>query len=130
MNRPIHFELHADDLERAKDFYAKVFGWGYEDYSEVAGEPYWGVVTGPDEVPGINGAMMQRKAPLIEDNPVSAAVITIQVADYNHTDLAIAEAGGFVAVAKHAIPGMAWQGYYRDPEGNLFGIHQADPEAN
>lgn len=129
MNRPIHFELHADDLDRAKDFYAKVFGWGYEDYSEVTGEPYWGIITGSDDAPGINGALMQRKTPLIEDNPVSAAVITIEVADYNHIDLEIAEAGGFVAVPKHAIPGMAWQGYYRDPEGNLFGIHQADPEA-
>jgi hypothetical protein len=30
---------------------------------------------------------------------------------------------------KHAIAGMAWQGYYKDTEGNLFGIHQPDPSA-
>jgi hypothetical protein len=24
---------------------------------------------------------------------------------------------------------MAWQGYYKDTEGNIFGIHQPDPNA-
>ena len=27
------------------------------------------------------------------------------------------------------LPGMAWQGYYLDTEGNVFGVHQPDPEA-
>ena len=29
--RPVHFEIQADDLERAKAFYAAVFGWTYND---------------------------------------------------------------------------------------------------
>ncbi len=36
---------------------------------------------------------------------------------------------GRFALAKTALVGMAWQGYYLDTEGNTFGIHQADPEA-
>ena len=28
-----------------------------------------------------------------------------------------------------ALPGMAWQGYYLDTEGNTFGLHQTDPDA-
>ena len=57
MSRPIHFEIQADDLERAKAFYADVFGWTYEDYSAVLGSPYWGVTTGDADQPGINGGM-------------------------------------------------------------------------
>ena len=33
MGRPVHFEVQVDDVERAKNFYAEVFGWSYEDYS-------------------------------------------------------------------------------------------------
>ena len=42
---------------------------------------------------------------------------------------AILAAGGQVAMPKSALPGMAWQGYYLDTEGNVFGLHQPDPEA-
>ena len=38
-------------------------------------------------------------------------------------------AGATVAVEKQALPGMAWQGYFVDTEGNVFGVHQPDPEA-
>jgi predicted enzyme related to lactoylglutathione lyase len=30
---------------------------------------------------------------------------------------------------KFALPGMAWQGYFVDTEGNTFGIHQPDENA-
>ena len=39
------------------------------------------------------------------------------------------QAGGQLALPKFALPGMAWQGYYLDTEGNVFGIHQPDPNA-
>jgi hypothetical protein len=34
-----------------------------------------------------------------------------------------------VVNALHAIPGVGWQAYCKDTEGNLFGIHQADTNA-
>jgi predicted enzyme related to lactoylglutathione lyase len=42
-------------------FYGKVFGWTFEDWSEYAGIPYVGAVTGDAKKPGINGALMQRQ---------------------------------------------------------------------
>ena len=33
----------------------------------------------------------------------------------------ILENGGKVAMPKYALPGMAWQGYFIDTEGNIFG---------
>jgi len=61
-NRVIHFEVQADDLERAKKFYQNVFGWKIEQMmkSEEGGMDYWGVTTGADGTPGINGGMYKR----------------------------------------------------------------------
>lgn len=128
--RPIHFEIHVDDMSRAQAFYAEVFGWGFEDYSEYTGQPYFGVVTGSDEAPGINGGMMMRRAPLIADNPVGSAVLTMGVESFDETAEAVLRNGGSVALPKYALPGMAWQGYFTDTEGNIFGIHQPDETAS
>jgi uncharacterized protein len=53
----------------------------------------------------------------------------VQVDSYDDTHDRILKAGGTVALPKHAIPGMAWQGYYKDTEGNIFGVHQPDVNA-
>jgi predicted enzyme related to lactoylglutathione lyase len=37
--------------------------------------------------------------------------------------------GGAVAVPKMAIPGVGWLAYCTDPEGNIFGLMQDDPNA-
>lgn len=36
---------------------------------------------------------------------------------------------GRAALPKYALPGMAWQEYFIDTEGNTFGLHQPDPSA-
>jgi len=130
MSRLIHFEIHVDDMERAKTFYENVFGWKFEDWSDYAGMPYFGAVTGNENEPGINGALMQRKGPAPSANqPLNGFACTMGVADYDVTEAKILQNGGTVAMPKYALPQMAWQGYYTDTEGNLFGIHQPDPNA-
>jgi predicted enzyme related to lactoylglutathione lyase len=131
MSRVVHFEIQADDLERAKAFYGAVFGWEFQDWSSAAGgSPYWGIVTGPDDQPGINGGLLQRPAPSPGPGQgTNAYVCTMGVEDYDATERKILDAGGQVALPKLALTGMAWQGYYLDTEGNTFGIHQPDPEA-
>jgi len=128
----VHFEIQADDLERAKTFYGAVFDWSFQDWSQMSGgeSAYWGIVTGPDDEMGINGGLLKRGAPGPGGGQgTNAFVCTIGVGDYDATEKRILEAGGEVALPKMALPGMAWQGYYLDPEGNTFGIHQPDPEA-
>ncbi|MDO5701703.1 MAG: VOC family protein [Bowdeniella nasicola] len=130
MPRPVHFEIQVDDIERAKAFYATAFGWTFEDYSEFIGAPYWGIVTGDEAEPGINGGLLKRpaSAPAPEQG-TNAFVCTMGVQDYDTTEAHILQAGGQVALPKQALSGMAWQGYYLDTEGNTIGIHQADSEA-
>jgi len=130
MARVVHFEIQADDLDRARSFFAAAFGWSFTDWSEVTGSPYWGVVTGEEDQPGINGGLLQRPAPAPPpEQGTNAYVCIVQVEDYDETERRILDAGGQVALPKMALAGMAWQGYYLDPEGNTFGIHQPDPNA-
>lgn len=139
MSRVVHFEIHAQEPERAIAFYKAVFGWDFPVWME---EPvkYWGVMTDStssrqaaekdSKVPGINGGLMVRKGPApAEGQAVNAYVCTVEVEDIDATTKKIEGAGGTVALPKHAIPGMAWQAYYKDTEGNLFGIHQPDKNA-
>lgn len=129
MGRPIHFELHVDDMERAMAFYTHCFGWTFVDYSEYADTPYFGAVTGEEEM-GINGALMLRKCPLGDGPPpIAAAVLTMGTDDFDATQMKILENGGAIALPKAALPGMAWQGYFLDTEGNVIGVHQPDENA-
>jgi len=131
MGRPVHFEIHVEDMERAKAFYGEIFGWTFEDWSSYAGVPYFGAVTGDPNEPGINGALVHRhgdSTPAL-GQPMNGFACTMGVEDYDATEAKILEHGGKVALPKHALPGMAWQGYYIDSEGNTIGIHQPDKNA-
>lgn len=137
MNRPVHFEIHANDMDRCKKFYESVFGWTYQQMGPELGN-YVLVNTGtmdskgPDGKTwaGINGGMMLRKGDAPATGaPVNGAVITMDVENIDETIKKILAAGGAEAVAKGAMPGMAWLAYFRDTENNIFGIYQTDPNA-
>ncbi len=120
MPRVVHFEISADDPERACAFYKAVFGWEIQRWD--GREPYWLVTTGPQDEPGINGGVCIRKGPV-------GWVNTIQVPSIDEYLSKITAAGGTLAVPKMAIPGVGWQAYCQDTEGSVFGVHQGDPEA-
>lgn len=129
-NRVVHFEIPTADPERTKAFYGAVFGWEFPLWMEEP--PYWGVMTAPEgsESLGINGGLWVREGPSpAGDAPYNAFVCTVQVDSFDDIHARILDAGGSVAVPKHAIPGMAWQGYFKDTDGNVFGIHQPDESA-
>lgn len=128
-NRVVHFEIQAGDPARAMKFYQDVFGWSFQQWGE---QKYWMVMTAEKDSkePGINGGLLPRPA----DTPpqgcgTNAFVCTVHVDNFDEMAKTIEVAGGKVALPKMAIPGMAWQGYFLDTEGNTFGIHQTDPNA-
>lgn len=131
MNRVVHFEIQVDDPERAAAFYRTVFGWTITQWDSLTME-YWIVMTAEKDSkePGIHGGLLRRVAKAPEGAcGANAFVCTAQVEDFDATAAKIAAAGGTVAMPKFALPGMAWQGYFVDTEGNTFGVHQADPNA-
>jgi uncharacterized protein len=126
MNRVVHFEIQAENIERAAKFYRSVFGWTIEKWPNLEPE-YWMVMTAEKDSkePGINGGLLKRpsKTPPSECG-TNAFVCTVQVDDYDDIEKKILEAGGVVALPKFSLMDMAWQGYYLDTEGNTFGVHQ------
>ena len=129
-NRVVHFEIQAEDIERAKKFYGAVFEWEFPKWMEKP--PYWGVMTAPMESKekGINGGLLQRPCPPPAlGQGTNAFVCTVQVENFDEVAKKILAAGGKVAMPKFALPGMAWQGYFIDTEGNTFGLHQTDKNA-
>lgn len=126
MPRVVHFEVHADDPERAIRFYSTLFGWTFQSW----GGPmdYWLITTGPDDQPGINGGMVRRMG-AIDGQAVIAYVCTIDVASVDESLEKAVSLGGQVALPKMPVPGIGWMAYAKDSEGNIFGVMQNDPSA-
>ena len=112
MSKVIHFEIPADEPERAIKFYKDVFGWEIEKWEH--GE-YWLVSTGPDDEPGINGAIMPKKdGDIVRD--------TISVYSIDESSKKIESQGGKMLTEKMPIPGMGFNRLFEDSEGNEFGM--------
>lgn len=121
MPRVIHFELPADNPERAADFYRTVFGWQIQKWQGP--QDYWLISTGPEGQPGINGGLLRRP------NPGAVTCNTIDVASVDEAVANITKHGGKNVVPKMAIPGVGHLAYCTDTEGNVFGVMQADRNA-
>lgn len=121
MSRVTHFEINTADPARAADFYGRVFGWEITKWEGP--EEYWLVTTGKEGDIGINGGIMRSQ----DGQP--RTVNTIQVETIDNVIAKITTSGGQIAMPKMAIPGIGWQAYCIDPQGCLFGVHQADPKA-
>jgi predicted enzyme related to lactoylglutathione lyase len=119
----VHFEVPADDLERAQRFYADAFGWQLTPIPEMS---YTMVQTGPSDQNGrpsesgmINGGMMARSG-----GPATAPVITITVDDIDAALATVEQHGGKTAVGRQPVGDMGFAAYFVDPEGNTMGLWQ------
>lgn len=121
MSRVTHFEIPADNPERAIKFYETVFSWTIEKWDGPI--EYWLIMTGPEDQPGIDGGLAKRSDPEI------GVENTIEVADLEGSLLDVEKNGGKLIRPKIAVPGVGWMAYIKDTEGNVFGLMETDPEA-
>lgn len=128
MNRPIHFEIQAENPERAIKFYQSVFGWTFNQWGTGK---YWLISTGDKSTPGIDGGLMPRPFPggPQEAAHVNAFVCTCDVENVDSMAERVVNAGGTLVVPKMAVPTVGWLVYCKDPEGNIFGMLQMDAGA-
>ncbi len=122
MDKVVHFEIPADDIERAQKFYSETFGW---KMNPVPGMGYTILHTVevdekqmPRESGAINGGMMQRRA------PVSSPVVTINVADIDASLKKVEAKGGKIVMEKQKVGDMGYSAYVKDTEGNIIGLWQ------
>lgn len=119
----VHFEVPADDLDRAQKFYQDAFGWQMRPLPEMNYTLVSTTPTGENGMPkdpgAINGGMMRRGA------PVTAPIITIEVDDIDAALGTIERLGGRTAVGRQAVGDMGWAAYFVDSEGNTVGLWQS-----
>ena len=127
MPRVIHFEIHADEPERAMRFYHSVFGWEFTAWKNMPID-YWVIRTGESDQPGIDGGLIRRRTP-VDGAGVTAFACTIAVSDLDKYLMKVTTSGGHLAVQKMALRGIGWLVYCKDTEGNLFGMLQTDGDA-
>ncbi len=122
MNATIcHFEIPCDDLEKAKEFYAGLFGWKLVPMPNMEDE-YLLVQTSAE--PGSLGGGLTRRG---DDDPGTR--IYVMVEDLDASADKIDALGGTIQGEKTAIPGVGWFLTATDPEGNQIGMFQEDKEA-
>ncbi len=121
--RVVHFEIPADDVERARSFYRDAFGWQMSGLPEMGYTMVGTTPTGengmPSEPGSINGGMFAR----VED--VATPVITIDVADIDAALAKVESLGGSTVRAKEPVGDMGFSAYFRDSEDNLMGLWQS-----
>lgn len=124
MTTGIYFEIQADDTERARDFYSRLFGW---TFTHVDGLPlaYWRI-----DGDGITGGLLQRPAARPpEACGTNAFTCSFEVEDIKASAELIVSLGGQIALPIFPVPETCWQGYFIDTEGNTFGLFQVDEQA-
>ena len=123
MKKVVHFEIPADDLERAKKFYS-IFGWQMQDWPMADGSVYVGARTvetdettyQPKEPGAINGGIVLR------DQYTKTPSIAINVPSVDEYIERVKQAGGNIVKPKQSIDGMGFYAYVSDTEGNLLGL--------
>lgn len=126
MPRVIHFEIVADNPERAMKFYKEVFGWEFNKWDGP--QDYWLVKTGEGSQPGINGGLTPKTN---EGSGNTGGRITnsIDVPSIDEFSNKISMEGGKVLSPKIPIPGVGYLAICEDTEGITFGIIQYDRNA-
>lgn len=118
-----HFAINADDLPRARKFYAHVFGWRFDAWGPPG---FFMIETGStDETPAIYGSLQGRRT-LIEGERMTGFECTMAVPDIDAAARAIVEAGGTILMPKTTIPTVGHLVWFRDTEGNVAGAMQPD----
>lgn len=115
MSSIVHFEIPADDLQRAKAFYAQLFGWKIEAFQ---GMDYMMVDTY-----GLGGGMMKR---MHQEQQITNYIGVPSVDEYSAK---VEKLGGKILVQKNAVPGMGYFVICMDTENNVFGLWESDYKA-
>ena len=120
MKRPVHFAILADDPKKITGFYESLFGWEIATW-DGGEQSYWLVTTGPDDVPGINGGIMHRSFQ-------QGVINTLEVESLEDMLKSVEANGGKLIHGFNEVPGIGLHACCVDPEGNLFGMMQPNPQ--
>ena len=119
MPRVVHFDLSADDVARAAQFYRRVLGWNVERWDGPT--EYWLMHPGGADQPGITGGIAQRV------EPGDTTAVVYEVASIDEAAARVVACGGSIREPKQPLHGVGYLAACRDTEGNTFCLLQPDP---
>ncbi|WP_281542248.1 VOC family protein [Maribacter aestuarii] len=118
----IHFDISADDVLRAKNFYEKLFGWKIEKYPTGPQEYYLIETLAKTGKQGIGGGIAKREK---ADQQITNF---IEVDSIDEAIAKVKELGGEIHEPKSAIPNIGYIAACKDTEGNVFGLMEVVKE--
>lgn len=122
-NHLSHFAVSADDVQRARRFYERVFGWGFEPF----GPPGFYLVhtDGPGKGGRVPGALQQRFE-VVPGVRLSGPgyECTLAVNDLDAVLEAVQKHGGKILMPKATIPTVGTMIRFADTEANVVGAMQ------
>jgi uncharacterized protein len=121
MRSVVNFEIPADDVDRAKEFYSSTFGWQLQDIPDMRFTiAQTTEVDEQTQLPTTPGAINGGLIPRTQETP--SPVITIDVTSVEEALKQVEAAGGRVVHPRTEIPGMGVYAYFADTEGNTLGL--------
>lgn len=118
----VWFEIPADQPERAKAFYSKLFGWKINPLPNAALPDYLHIDTGgPDASP--DGGLLKRMHP---GQTITSYILVPSVTKHMAK---VKKLGGDICRPKTAVPGMGYFAICQDTENNTFAIWEMNPKA-
>ena len=123
-NSVVHFEIFATDVERARKFYERVFGWQFE----VVGPPdFYLIVTGPATDPGLKQGLIAKRSGPAAQGSLNGFRCTISVRSITESMSAVTAAGGKLRSSVVEIPEVGKVAEIADTEDNIVCIAQYLP---
>jgi uncharacterized protein len=116
-----HFELPIKNLERAKGFYGKIFGWQFHDHPEIQ----YTTFTTPGNQKGgsaVGGGLLQPTP----DMPFRVTNY-LCVDSIEEAAAKVKQLGGKLLNEKTEVQGFGWMQHFEDPEGNLLALWKPAP---
>jgi predicted enzyme related to lactoylglutathione lyase len=122
MDKVVHFEIPADNIERASKFYKENFDWKITPVPELKYTILGTVEVDQNNMPkergAINGGMMDRNF------GIKGPVLTINVDNIENSIEKIQKSGGKIIQGKMEVPNIGFIAYFQDTEGNILGLIQ------
>ena len=116
-----HLAINADDVQGAKTFYETIFGWRFEPWGPP--DYYQARQAGEGVIVALHG-----RRELAPGARMLGFEATMAVEDIAATAAAVEAAGGRIVMPQVYIDGVGKLIYFQDPDGNLCGAMQYDPD--
>lgn len=116
----IHFDISADDLQRAKKFYEQLFDWKIEKFPNSPQDYYIIETQTTTGEKGITGGIAKR------EKDYQKITNFIQVDSIDDSISKVKELRGQIIEPKTAIPTVGYIAGCKDTEDNIFGLIEVE----